>query len=51
MTVASFSEEQLAEGSQVIMERHGAHAIPMLGQAGGLFEAPVSIKVYPLDGT
>jgi hypothetical protein len=50
MTVASFSEKQLEEGSQVIVERHGMRAIPTLSQAGGVSEAPASIQVYPLDG-
>jgi len=50
LTVASFSERQLSGKSQLVVERRGGHAIPMLYQAGRSSVAPRSVTVHRLNG-
>jgi hypothetical protein len=51
VTIARFSEGQVSEANEVIVERHGDRAIPMLAGDGNRTGAPNSLMVHQLNGT
>jgi hypothetical protein len=49
ITVAGFSEKQVAGATKIVAERRGARAIPILRLAGGRTDAPMSTAIHWLD--